>query len=126
MKAFTYRGPWADYQVRVDQNEARIASLSEDVSYWRGLAEEARQALETSKAERKEESRRSEDVQSENSRARKLIAQLELDFGNSQQSRQRETDELRESLSAVSAEVQRLTQDNLLLKSELAKSVQVG
>ena len=126
MKAFTYRGPWADYQVRVDQSEIRIASLSEENSHWRGLAEEARHALEASKLEKEAESRICEELRNENCRARGIIAQLELDVKNGLQTRQCESEELRGQLSAVSSEVQRLTQDNLLLKNELAKSVQVG
>ena len=125
MKTISYRGPWADYETRVAQSEARVSKLEEEVAYWRGLAEEARETASNVRSDLERERKRADDVDQENRRARNIIAQLESELKSAATLSQSEVEEGRRQLTAVEADLNRVQADNALLKNELAKTVQV-
>ena len=126
MKAISFHGPWAQYETRLAEQASRIDALGGEVAHWRGIADEARLALAASQSERAEEARKSAEVLDENVRARSMIQQLRQEVDSVSSTGQSASKAMEEQLSAVNSELQRLGADNLLLKNELAKNVQVG
>ncbi len=102
-------------------------SSDAQVSTWRQLATEAREALSQTQEEKEcVLQQQMPALQEENARARNIIAQLEAELRQQSSSGQQSTEHQQQQLMVIREEMQRLAEDNALLKSELQKTVQAS
>ena len=95
------------------------------MSTWRQLAIEAREALARTQEEQgRVLQQQVPALQEENARARNIISLLESELRQQSSTGQVSTEQQQQQLMVLREEMQRLAEDNALLKSELQKTLQ--
>lgn len=124
MKALSLSGPWAFYERKNAENEARIAQLESEALRSRHDAESLSAQLAEARAEAA--ALRTDAVpqlQDEAARARELAEQLQAELAAVRGDKATAQRELSEQVQGLSDELQRVTADCAVLRAELAKTV---
>uniref|UniRef100_A0A7S0S601 Uncharacterized protein n=1 Tax=Chlamydomonas leiostraca TaxID=1034604 RepID=A0A7S0S601_9CHLO len=122
MKAISLHGPWAYYERANAEKDVRIQQLQGEVSYWKALAAEAKDA------QAKEEQRRRdlEDCQipalrNETGAAADIISSLQAQLDQARQELQKAREDAAQASAMSAQHIDSLLADNVLLKEELRK-----
>ncbi|PNH09851.1 hypothetical protein TSOC_003493 [Tetrabaena socialis] len=124
MKALSLHGPWAFYERKAAENECRIGDLEAEVRRLRLAGDDLQTKLALAEGDKK---RLAESdlpaLRSGKERAEGIIDSLQAEVARLRQERSEEQSALTGQLGSVTSELQRLSADNALLRSELAKTV---
>ena len=127
MKSISLSGPWADYERRLAEQQARLVAQQGELQQWRQHCGECEALLQE---ERAKSSLLAEGtlpaVQAENDRARQLIAQLEGELAQARDEAHANEAKLQEQLASARGELQHLAADQGVLRNELSNLLKVG
>ncbi|GLC49635.1 hypothetical protein PLESTB_000269800 [Pleodorina starrii] len=124
MKALSLHGPWAYYERKAADNECRIADLESEVRQWKLQHDGLQQRLEQTESQNQQ----LQDVQlpellSEKARSQSIIDNLQAELARERLERADEHRQLTMEVSSLTQELQKISADNAVLRSELAKTV---
>ncbi|EFJ41665.1 hypothetical protein VOLCADRAFT_98379 [Volvox carteri f. nagariensis] len=124
MKALSLHGPWAYYERKSAENERRIADLEQEVLRWKSQHDELQHKVEYLEAERKQlQGVQLPGLLAEKGRSQGIIDNLQAELARERLERADEHRQLTVEVSSLTQELQKLSADNAVLRSELAKTV---
>ncbi|KXZ50139.1 hypothetical protein GPECTOR_17g775 [Gonium pectorale] len=124
MKALSLHGPWAYYERKSAEDGQRISDLEAEVRRWRGQVEELQHKLGEAEADAKHlQTVEVPTLRSDKDKAQGIIDNLQAELQTLRLERAGEQTQLTAQIAGLTEELQRLSADNAVLRSELAKTV---